>query len=521
LLSALCLVPFLNKAYTIDDPYFLRQAEQILKTPLHPMTFELCWFGKDVCETAAASSTNMALGGYSLVPLILTGGAEWLAHLQQLLILWVGIFATVLLALRLGMDKRAATFAGLILASLPPVLMITSTVMPDTIAMSLSVLGAERLVAWKTNRKLHQAISGSIAIGLAAFGRPQLILIVPVIALLLRDDGCIFDLKSWFRIPARLWLPLLAAPVIWILLIKLTSEPGGGLGPPRVIEGIFRIWPNLRTYLTYWVTLTPLGIFWFALQAKSLRYRLLWLFPVALMLVWKMILVPAPDWMPVARMLGAVTIANILCYSLFTRNKLQIACGAWLLIGLPTALHIHMPPRYLAASGPAIALLLAALLIKLPSVTRTLALGVILIVSTVTSVLLLKADADFAEIGRKAAAQLIAPRVRAGKHVWYSGQWGYYWYASKAGALVFNPVGPQPQPGELMVLGYLEGGNIVLPHLPHRTLLERKTYFGSGGRTVSPANGVCFHSNSLGEKPWAWLSGELNHYDIWRVEPSI
>jgi hypothetical protein len=116
---------------------------------------------------------------------------------------------------------------------------------------------------------------------------------------------------------------------------------------------------------------------------------------------------------------------------------------------------------------------------------------------------------------------LIAPRVRAGKRVWYSGQWGYYWYASKAGALVFNPVSPQAQPGDLMVLGYLEGGNIVLPHLPHRTLLERKTYFGSGGRTVSPANGVCFHSNSLGEKPWAWLSGELNHYDIWRVEPPI
>src|SRR5580704_2402650 len=39
LLVLCCLVPFLNKAFTIDDPDFLLEARQILKSPLQPMSF--------------------------------------------------------------------------------------------------------------------------------------------------------------------------------------------------------------------------------------------------------------------------------------------------------------------------------------------------------------------------------------------------------------------------------------------------------------------------------------------------
>lgn len=38
LLTIFCLVPFLNKAFTIDDPNFLLSARQILQHPFRPMT---------------------------------------------------------------------------------------------------------------------------------------------------------------------------------------------------------------------------------------------------------------------------------------------------------------------------------------------------------------------------------------------------------------------------------------------------------------------------------------------------
>jgi hypothetical protein len=43
LLGILRLAPFLNKAFTIDDPTFLLEARQILKTLLQPWSFPICY----------------------------------------------------------------------------------------------------------------------------------------------------------------------------------------------------------------------------------------------------------------------------------------------------------------------------------------------------------------------------------------------------------------------------------------------------------------------------------------------
>lgn len=55
LLVFLCLVPFLNKAYTIDDPWFLLEAKHILQDPLQPMAFEICWMPNENCLKNAGS----------------------------------------------------------------------------------------------------------------------------------------------------------------------------------------------------------------------------------------------------------------------------------------------------------------------------------------------------------------------------------------------------------------------------------------------------------------------------------
>ncbi len=43
LLATVCLLPFLNKAFINDDPWFLTMAQQIVKHPMHPMDFGICW----------------------------------------------------------------------------------------------------------------------------------------------------------------------------------------------------------------------------------------------------------------------------------------------------------------------------------------------------------------------------------------------------------------------------------------------------------------------------------------------
>jgi hypothetical protein len=118
-LAAAVLLPFLGKAFTIDDTVFLRQAEHLLTDPLHPTAFEMVW------SSAAAPVRNSAIMpsgpamAYLLVPCVRLGGTEWVAHLTQLLLFGLAILATAGLALHLGLDPAGARVASLLLAATP------------------------------------------------------------------------------------------------------------------------------------------------------------------------------------------------------------------------------------------------------------------------------------------------------------------------------------------------------------------------------------------------------------------
>jgi hypothetical protein len=131
------------------------------------------------------------------------------------------------------------------------------------------------------------------------------------------------------------------------------------------------------------------------------------------------------------------------------------------------------------------------------------------------SLVLLRADADFADYGRRAAAELIAPRVAAGEKVWYGGQWGFYWYAQEAGAKISKPGESGPNPGELLAVGLMEGGGATLNRFPNRELIDSRSYDSPHGRTMGYGAGL--YSNSYGYVPWQWNPAATNAYELWRI----
>ncbi|MGA9133428.1 MAG: hypothetical protein WB384_15610, partial [Candidatus Sulfotelmatobacter sp.] len=78
LLAAVCLVPYLNKAFLVDDSWFLTIAKQVVKHPAHPMDFEICWNnallngqGRKASQFASGNPLLGQIGqGYVLVPTI-------------------------------------------------------------------------------------------------------------------------------------------------------------------------------------------------------------------------------------------------------------------------------------------------------------------------------------------------------------------------------------------------------------------------------------------------------------------
>jgi hypothetical protein len=519
-LAVICLVPYLGKAYLIDDPLFMLTARQIIRDPLHPLAFEICW-GEN-CGIAAKLASGTILGAYFLVPSVALGGSEWLTHLFQLVALCAAILFTVRLASRFGLDRVGSAGAGLLLVSSPPVMPMANTAMPDVLAMSLGVIGIERLLAWTKSGKLWQGIASGIALGLAACARLHLLLLLAVAAILIRDDGQLLSWQSWLRIPKRRWIPLLIAPLPLILLAAVSREPGSrwGFEPNPMFMSLRNIQPNAHSFVVYWVVAMPFAIPWLALRFKNFRMKALWLAPLAIIAI-RSILLRQP-WhiflVLVAYATGAMALAHVLLEGLRKRSRNQIALASWLLIALPILAYTHLPVKYLVASAPAAAILITQSLRQDSRRLTFLLFSALLVICVGYACLMLHADAVFAEMSRTATAQLISPRVERGARVWFSGQWGFYWYGTKAGAVLAEPQRPGPLPGDYLVVGELDGGILSLKRFPRRKLVETKVFAYRGWRTMSPKDGAGLYSNAFGWLPLAWGSGQVDRYEVWQIE---
>ena len=112
--------------------------------------------------------------------------------------------------------------------------------------------------------------------------------------------------------------------------------------------------------------------------------------------------------------------------------------------------------KYLVPCIPAVVFLCFRLMKSLPLRLARIA-AVATIVATRYSLLILRSDAEFAAFGRDAMYHLISPQVAAGEKVWFGGQYWSYWYAPLAGAKLTYPGGPQPKPGDLLVVELFAG----------------------------------------------------------------
>jgi hypothetical protein len=136
----------------------------------------------------------------------------------------------------------------------------------------------------------------------------------------------------------------------------------------------------------------------------------------------------------------------------------------------------------------------------------------------ILGVLILLGVRDLAETQRRAVEELIDPGVKRGEHVWFAGNWGFQWYAERAGAAPATLDPPVPQSGDTIVVSEID-----LPVFPrrwtNRTVLRSFCYPSSRlGRVMDLKNRAGFFSSPFGYWPWIWGSGEASCFQVWRVE---
>jgi uncharacterized membrane protein YhaH (DUF805 family) len=513
LLATVCLVPFLNKPFLVDDPHFLTMARQVVNHPAHPMDFTICWNMSADCTKAYALTPGNALMGYVLVPTVLTGAHEWTAHLTQLVLVWIAVLAMASLVLRLGWDRRHAIAGALLLVVIVPFLPMASTAMPDILATAVALVAMERLAAWKAEQRWNQGAAAAIALGLAGFARSHLALLLPLAAFYLLDSAKPSEIWTQLRRKFWLWTPVVAGCVILAAIIAITREHNLALNPPAAFSGLQNIEPNLFSYLLYFVFPFPLGACWLANRLKQRQLRAV----IILIMAVAVGLAIHPRLASFCAAVGLGMLIDLLFEAFKSAEPAELFPMFWILIPLPIVYYGHLPSKYLLPCMPAV-ILLCFRLVEGFSVRFSRAAAILCIVASAGySLLILRSDAEFARFGRDAMYQLIQPHVAAGERVWFDGQFSAYWYAPLAGAVMTYPGGPQPKPGDLLVVGLNEGGDLfVLPRFPNRTLVQTVTHKYRFGRTWGAGKGL--YTNRLGYWMWGFGDSPNDRYELWRID---
>lgn len=518
LLATAFLLPFLNKAFLVDDPHFLAMAQQVVRHPMHPMDFVVCWNLGDNCMKAYALTPGNALMGYALVPTVLLGSREWAAHLTQLILVWIAVMAMASLVLRFGWSRGYARAGALLLVALPPFLPMASTAMPDILATALALVGMERLAAWKAEHKWAQGAVSAIALGLAGFARAHLSLLLPLGAIFLLDSMKPRGIVQQVRRRFWLWVPVVAGGLVLLTVIVSTRERGLLLDPPAVFTGRWHIPRNLVSYLLYLAFPLPLAGCWIAHRWKTAPVRLAILLPAAVLVGLVSRTGSYLDTSAVLlAVLGFAALADLLLEAYSRWDHEAFFLWLWLLIPLPIVYYGHLPIKYLLPCVPAL-ILVCLRWSEAFSPQRVRAVAIFLIVASASySLLILRSDAEFANFGRSAITELVRPQVAAGRKVWFGGQFSAYWYAPLAGAQLSVAGGIPPKPGDLLVVGLYEGGPVTLKRFPNRALVQSISHTYKFGRTMG--DGIGLYSNYFG--PWLWGLSDPNfgedRYELWRV----
>jgi hypothetical protein len=517
--ATLLLLPFLDKAFTIDDPVFLAEARHSLADPLHPTAFDMAWNKK--AERVSVIVPTGPLMAWLLVPAVLSAHPEVVAHGIQIGMLWIAILATVGLSLRLGLSPGWSAAAGLLLGVTPAVLGMAGTAMPDVAAMALGVAGLEQVMAWRQERRLRQGVAVAVLLGLAPLARTHLVLLLGIAALL--QVGDVFSLREWFRFSWAQWLPVLAAPLLTGIVSVATQDPGPGSGSVATaaagLSSAEKVIPNLLAFAIHWFLALPFAIPWVILRWRSIlgRPEVLILATGAAALFLRHLHPVDTPWIlaPVAA-LSAGALTDVLVDAARRRDGTQFTLGIWLLLAFPAVIYVHLPSKYLLASAPAAAILVARAMAASPLLARPV-LVLATAASAVLGVAILRADAAYANVARSAVQTLIVPEIAKGRKVWYAGHWGFQWYAEEAGARYFSVEPPFPEEGDLVVAclnceAHLENHDTEALAPLHRIRHEEP-----GGRVMDRSTGAGFFSNTWGYLPWTQGNTLLEGFDVYRV----
>lgn len=468
LFACLAALPFLGKAWHVDEMLYLPAARHILQDPFHPYDFLFNWYGRTLPYTAINNTPPVIHYALALA-LKVTGGAE---VPMRLFFLPFDVAAALGLYLLAGRFLAKPLLPTLIVIASPAYWLNMGQLMAEKPVAAFGFLGLYALVRGvdDEDRRWYWASAGLL--GAALFSKYLAVLFLAPAAAYALSRGV-----PRARVAGHLALSCLPLAA-YFLFDRMTNRAAVGAallvtgqsfriptgGPVHRIRALLAFLGGCGAVTAFWP--------WFARPASRRALIAVLAATTLLFLPWLDI---APLVRPVDRLTGIVF----------------ASAGLWGLLAV-------LAERSRARGGPiwaALAASVVALLLAYWCVLSRLALFAVpafvfgaaeafeavwpeerrrrFYLASLTGTALLSSalavvDYAYADAQRTVAREVAAPLVAEGRRVWFTGHWGLQDYMERAGARALDLADggwDAARPGDVVIVPQVNT-NVLQPRRP-------------------------------------------------------
>ena len=492
--TAVALLPFVNKAFTMDDPLFLWAGQRIVEEPLDPYGFNLNWYGRT--QPMSFVMQNPPLTSYALaLASEVVGWGEVPLHIAFGLFAFAAVAGTWSLAR--GMTERPLLAAILTLA-MPFFLVSATNVMSDVPMLACFVWA---LSLWRRGIDEHRdwllwlAALLAAAAGLFKYFGVAAVPLMLVYALMKR------------RIPYHLVLP-----VAVYVAYDLATHAISGAAKYANVE---RTNPGAKTLLM--LSFTGGGAIALLFFAPLIVRRRWWWVP--LLVVAAAVAVVAIVGAPASPLLFTIFVAAglgvfVLAAANVRKDADSILLLLWIIGTAVFAAYVNwtVNARSLLPLIPPVAILIA----KHVTANRNAIIAATAATAVVTFIVA-AADMRYADAQRDAARQLQSHYAGDGHTMWFEGHWGFQYYMQQAGAQPFGF--DQTLHGKDLLVtpstNTLLLNDVQRP--PHRVVDVVQIPIGVPAATVSNPMKAAFYSDYMGPLPYVFGAPPPESYTVRRL----
>lgn len=523
-------LPFLKQAFHIDDTYFFYVAKQILRDPIHPLSFKINWDG--TLRTAFDFSGSPPLFEYYLAIIMkFFGESEWILHFSM--IIYSIIISLCMYLLGKRFSKHPLSCALLMLFT-PAYLVMAHTIMLDIPALALFLSGVTCFIYGIDNDKASLLISSTVILGLAFLVRYNTLISLPLLI--------IYSLIKKGKWDKRI-LYLSISIIIFFIYNYYTSLVYGKLHFSKAVTLIFS--PRFFKLFVYSIALgsyiggatifsaSPIFISFFLARKKIGLYLTL-----ALSLLIGVFAKCRLGFNIMGASLVSFFIFAFLSF-LYTllqeceyRHSLKdrwVQDNIFLLVWVICIIGFHtlvafVAVRYILYLIPPLIILFYRLIENKLSAKLARTISIITITLTLGSGLLVSwADFLYANVYRDFSYNVALNFKNKENTIWYAGHWGYQFYMDKQNYLQIENFSLLPKKGDIIFIAVRPEPEFIHPDLGKRLRIVENIVYNSEFpiRTMNEESNAGFYSSSTREKftflPFSFSQVKLEEFLICEV----